>query len=63
VHAKTGFKNQYLSRVPALNKDAIEILQEFGFEQYSKSIRMRFGKNLRNERLNGIFAIGGPMKG
>jgi hypothetical protein len=55
-------KNMYLG-VPAVNKGAVEILQEFGFEQYSKSIRMHFGKNLRKERTSGIFAIGGAMKG
>jgi ribosomal protein S18 acetylase RimI-like enzyme len=49
--------------VPAVNEGAVEILREFGFEQYSKSIRMRFGKNLRNERPSGVFAIGGAMKG
>ena len=48
--------------VPAVNKKAVEILQGFGFEQYSKSIRMRFGKEL-NELVNGIFSIGGPEKG
>jgi GNAT superfamily N-acetyltransferase len=47
---------------PALNKTATEILQELSFEQYSKSIRMRMGKRL-NDRIGGIFAIGGPMKG
>jgi predicted N-acetyltransferase YhbS len=48
--------------VPAVNKKSVEILQDFGFEQYSKSIRMRFGKEL-DERASGIFAIGGPEKG
>jgi hypothetical protein len=49
--------------VPAVNKTAVEILQKFGFEQYSKSIRMRFGKELKNERIDGVFAIGGPENG
>jgi len=49
--------------VPAVNEGTVEILREFGFEQYSKSIRMRLGKNLRNERPSGVFAIGGAMKG
>ncbi len=49
--------------VPAVNKAAIEILQDFDFRQYSKSIRMYFGKKLETERVNGIFAIGGPEKG
>jgi len=48
--------------VPAVNKVAVEIMREFGFEQYSKSIRMFFGNKL-TERINGIFAIGGPEKG
>jgi hypothetical protein len=48
--------------VPELNMTAVEILQKNGFKQYSKSIRMRFGKKLV-EQANGIFAIGGPMKG
>jgi ribosomal protein S18 acetylase RimI-like enzyme len=49
--------------VPAVNKTAVEILQDFAFEQYSKSIRMYFGKKLENECAKGIFAIGGPEKG
>jgi len=49
--------------VPAVNKKAVEILQNFDFEQYSKSIRMRFGKQLETECASGIFAIGGPEKG
>ena len=63
MHAKTWPKKSIYLGVPAVNKDAVEILQEFGFEQYSKSIRMHFGKNLKNERTGGIFAIGGAMKG
>lgn len=50
-------------RVPAPNEDAIRILNELGFRQYSKTIRMRFGEKLKNERIKGIFAIGGAMKG
>ncbi|MDH5483433.1 MAG: GNAT family N-acetyltransferase [Candidatus Bathyarchaeota archaeon] len=49
--------------VPAVNEGAVEILREFGFVQYSESIRMRFGKKLENDCVNGIFAIGGPEKG
>ena len=49
--------------VPAVNEIAVEILREFGFTQYSKSIRMRFGKELETECVSGIFAIGGPEKG
>ena len=49
--------------VPAVNKAAFEILQDFNFKQYSKSIRMYFGKKLETERVDGIFAIGGPEKG
>jgi hypothetical protein len=49
--------------VPAVNKTAVEILRDFGFEQYSKSIRMCFGKKLEDECAKGIFAIGGPEKG
>ena len=48
--------------VPELNVTAVEILQKNGFKQYSKSIRMMFGKKLA-EQTSGIFAIGGPMKG
>jgi hypothetical protein len=47
----------------APNEIAVEILQEFGFERYSRSIRMCFGKKLRNDRVKGVFVIGGPMKG
>lgn len=48
--------------VPAPNQSAADILRRSGFFQYSKSIRMRFGKELV-EHVNGVFAIGGPMKG
>jgi hypothetical protein len=48
--------------VPALNTTAVEILHELGFQQYSKSIRMRYGKEL-HDCIEGVFAIGGPMKG
>ncbi len=47
---------------PAPNTTATNILKHFGFQQYSKSIRMRLGKPT-NDRITGIFAIGGPMKG
>lgn len=49
--------------VPAVNLAAAKILRELGFIKYSHSIRMRFGEKLENERVEGIFAIGGPMKG
>lgn len=49
--------------VPAVNEAAVEILQDFDFEQYSKSVRMFFGKKLETESVNGVFAIGGPEKG
>ncbi len=49
--------------VLAVNKEAVEILRDFGCEQYSKSIRMYFGEKLETECVSGIFAIGGPEKG
>ena len=49
--------------VLAVNKTAVEIMRDFGFEQYSKSIRMYVGKKLETEHINGVFAIGGPEKG
>lgn len=49
--------------VPAVNMAAVEILQDFDFKQYSKSIRMYFGEKLETERVDGVFAIGGPEKG
>jgi len=49
--------------VPASNRAAIKILMELVFEQYSKSIRMRLGKDTANDDVRGVFAIGGPMKG
>jgi predicted N-acetyltransferase YhbS len=49
--------------VPAVNGVAVEILQDFDFRQYSKSIRMYFGEKLETERADGVFAIGGPEKG
>jgi hypothetical protein len=48
--------------VLAVNEKAVEILRGFSFEQYSKSIRMRFGKELE-EHVKGVFSIGGPEKG
>ena len=48
--------------VPAVNETAVKILQELGFEQFSKSIRMRLGKEFK-ECVKGVFAIGDPMKG
>jgi ribosomal protein S18 acetylase RimI-like enzyme len=48
--------------VPGLNTSAVNVLQQFGFTQYYKSIRMRYGKKL-DDRVDGVFAIGGAMKG
>lgn len=48
--------------VPALNTTAVDVLREFGFRQYYKSIRMCYGKRL-DDCVDGVFAIGGPMKG
>jgi predicted N-acetyltransferase YhbS len=55
--------------VPAPNANVVQLLLDFGFEQCMsankpvKSIRMRLGKKLRSDCVEGIFAIGGPMKG
>lgn len=49
--------------VPAVNRAAVGILYDLGFNQYSMSIRMYLGEKLKNERLDGVFSIGGPMKG
>ena len=49
--------------VPTVNEIAVGILRDCDFRQYSKSIRMYFGEKLETERVNGIFAIGGPEKG
>jgi ribosomal protein S18 acetylase RimI-like enzyme len=49
--------------VPAVNRRAVEILRDCGFRQSSKSIRMSLGKSVENEEVEGIFAIGGAMKG
>ena len=54
---------EFYAGVLAVNKAAVEIMREFGFEQYSKSIRMRLGKKLENEYVDGIFSIGSPEKG
>jgi ribosomal protein S18 acetylase RimI-like enzyme len=59
---RIGRKPTIYVGVPAPNKKAIEILKEFGFEQYSKSIRMYCGKK-QDGQVEGILAIGGPMKG
>jgi hypothetical protein len=60
---KTGQDVKLYVGIPSVNKIGLEILQEFGFEQYSKGVRMHFGKKLENEHADGIFAIGGPEKG
>jgi len=49
--------------VPALNYQAVKLLQGLDFRLYSKSIRMYFGKKLKNENPMGIFSIGGPENG
>jgi ribosomal protein S18 acetylase RimI-like enzyme len=49
--------------VPAVNEKAVKILHDLDFEQYSKSIRMYYGKKIENERVEGIFSIGGPENG
>lgn len=41
--------------VPAPNKNAVELLMKHGFVQYSKSIRMRLGPELKNERVQSIW--------
>jgi predicted N-acetyltransferase YhbS len=60
---KTSNQTQVFVGAPAADKSAIEILQNFGFVQYSKSIRMQFGEQLTGEHIQGVFAIGGGMKG
>jgi ribosomal protein S18 acetylase RimI-like enzyme len=49
--------------VPAVNKTAVRTLESLGFRQYSKSIRMYFGKRVKAESVEGLFAIAGPEKG
>lgn len=49
--------------VPSPNTTAVCILRNHGFVQSYKSVRMRFGNKLETERLDGIFAIAGAMKG
>jgi ribosomal protein S18 acetylase RimI-like enzyme len=49
--------------VPAVNRAATQMWKALEFSEYSCSIRMRLGKNLENECVDGIFAIAGPMKG
>jgi len=62
MKAIRGNKKFYVG-VPAVNGIAVEIFQDFDFRQYSKSIRMYFGEKLETERVDGVFAIGGPEKG
>jgi hypothetical protein len=63
MHGKIEENVRLYVGVPAVNEKAVEILQDFGFKQYSKSIRMLFGKELETEYVSGIFAIGGPEEG
>jgi ribosomal protein S18 acetylase RimI-like enzyme len=61
---KTMKRNEKLYvGVPAVNRKAVEISHDLDFKQYSKSIRMYLGRKLETERIDGIFAIGGPEKG
>nr|MDO8133861.1 GNAT family N-acetyltransferase [Candidatus Njordarchaeum guaymaensis] len=60
---RIGDETSVFVGVPATNESAIEILSHLGFTQYSKSIRMRFGEELKDDCIKGVFAIGGPMKG
>ena len=59
----TGRNEKLYVGVPSVNNIAVKILHDFNFRQYSKGIRMYFGKKLETERADGIFAIGGPEKG
>lgn len=58
-----GIEEPVYVGVPERNQSAQRILRRFGFSQYSSAVRMSFGKPLQNEYPEGIFAIGGPMKG
>jgi hypothetical protein len=58
-----GIEEPVYVGVPEKNKAAQRILHRFGFSQYSSAVRMNLGKQLQNEYPEGIFAIGGPMKG
>lgn len=58
-----GYSVKLSVGVPAVSEVAVEILQDFGFKQYSKSIRMYLGQKLETERVDGVFAISGPEKG
>jgi ribosomal protein S18 acetylase RimI-like enzyme len=61
--AKLEPKSQVYIGVPAPNHFALGILERLGYSKCSHSIRMRFGKKLENECVEGVFAIGGPTKG
>ena len=58
-----GHDERFFVGVPAVNEKSVKILNGLNFKQYSKSVRMYFGKKLETERAEGIFAIGGPEKG
>lgn len=60
---KIHYGSTVFVRVPSANESAVEILQRLGFVEYSKSIRMRLGEQLADEHIQGVFAIGGGMKG
>ena len=49
--------------VPAVNEKAVKLLLNLGFNLYSRSIRMHFGKKPDKERVEGIFSISGPENG
>jgi len=60
---RVGQNERFFVGVPVVNDKAVEILKGLNFKQYPKSVRMYFGKKLKTERADGIFAIGGPEKG
>jgi len=49
--------------VPAVNTQAVKAFKQAGFRVYSRSIRMSLGRKNLKEKLEGIYAIGGPEKG
>jgi ribosomal protein S18 acetylase RimI-like enzyme len=49
--------------MPILNTDGIRLMEKLGFQPTSESMRMVFGKRMREGDVFGIYGIGGPEKG
>ncbi|MFQ6088810.1 MAG: hypothetical protein ACE5K0_07920, partial [Candidatus Methanofastidiosia archaeon] len=55
-------KGKIFVGIPSANKDGVKLLKKFGFQQYSKSMRMFLGEKIVDNP-KGIYGIAGAEKG